>query len=683
MHEQLNTQILQDILTRVKDQVQLDGYQLTIHYQDTEPCLTAVLPQPCCSSMCGPLCGSAFTSHLDLVLDLANTEEQAAVFRCPAGLLGFAVKLRQGTHTNCFLVAAGVREPTLDLFRLEKVSHFAGIDPFDLLEHTQNLPIATEADVHTLARQVFVAARTLQSGEPSTSAATDATDRLQLVTTISACLDGAETVAEVFTLLQETIGILFDVPDIAAAVLDHDSGQFAVQGTWGSPLDYGIIRPETMALIFPKNRPTKLLLAADTLSNLLPHSPARKATGQSITGTDGLLGALFFIDREFSSTEYLLVDLLVGRASQRLTMLHQQLEFTRKSAMLDRFLAMISSLALTEGQELYDLVLQMASELTDASTGSLMLLEEGQESLQIKSSLGMSPHLMKAMNIRVGSGIAGKVAQSGHPLLVRDIEKDARVSAANRPRFKTKSFISLPLFTRVRVSGVLNLSDKRNLGAFTDADLKLLTPFANHISIMMQRSSNQEQLVRLERLSITDPLTELYNRRFLERRMQEEINRSVRNELPLAVLMIDLDHFKTYNDLCGHVAGDTVLQKVATILCLSVRDMDVVTRYGGEEFCVLLPGTAPQEAAFVANRIRHDIQREQIHGAERLPFGRLTASIGIASFPADASTATTLVNAADIALYAAKSGGRNQVAMFSDITMPARGSNPPGIPLLA
>jgi diguanylate cyclase (GGDEF)-like protein len=615
-------------------------------------------------------------------LDQASTAEQAAVFRCPAGLLGFAVKLRQGTHANCFLVAAGVREPTLDLFRLEKVSHFAGIDPFDLLEHTQKLPVTTEADVHTLARQVFVAARAL-TGEPTASATTDATDRLQLVTTISACLDEAETVTEVFTLLQETIGILFDVPDIAAAVLDHDSGQFAVQGTWGSPLDYGSIRPETMALIFPKGRPTKLLLMEDALSNLLPHSLARKATCQSITGTECLLGALFFIDREFSSAEYLLVDLLVGRATQRLTMLHQQLEFTRKGAMLDRFLAMISSLALTEGQELYDLVLQMASELTDASTGSLMLLEEGQESLQIKSSLGMSPHLMKAMNVRVGSGIAGKVAQSGHPLLVRDIEKDARVSTTNRPRFKTKSFISLPLFTRVRVSGVLNLSDKRNLGAFTDADLKLLTPFANHISIMMQRSSNQEQLVRLERLSITDPLTELYNRRFLERRMQEEINRSVRNELPLAVLMIDLDHFKTYNDLCGHVAGDTVLQKVATILCLSVRDMDVVTRYGGEEFCILLPGTSPKEAAFVANRIRHDIQREQIHGAARLPFGRLTASIGIASFPEDASTSTTLVNAADIALYAAKSGGRNQVAMFSDITMPARGNNPPGMPLLA
>jgi diguanylate cyclase (GGDEF)-like protein len=217
----------------------------------------------------------------------------------------------------------------------------------------------------------------------------------------------------------------------------------------------------------------------------------------------------------------------------------------------------------------------------------------------------------------------------------------------------------------VRVSGVLNLSDKRNQGIFTNSDMELLTPFASHIAAMMQKNSVQEQVAMLERLSITDPLTELYNRRFLERRMEEEINRSMRNGSTLTIMMIDLDHFKTYNDLCGHIAGDRALEKVARVLCASVRDMDVVTRYGGEEFCVLLPGTTKRESLFVANRIRRDIENELFPGEEKLPFGRLTTSIGISSFPGDGVTATAVINAADIALYEAKSAGRNRIMIFS------------------
>ena len=163
---------------------------------------------------------------------------------------------------------------------------------------------------------------------------------------------------------------------------------------------------------------------------------------------------------------------------------------------------------------------------------------------------------------------------------------------------------------------------------------------------------------------MTDPLTGLYNRRFLEKRMEQEISRSLRQDLALTVVLLDLDNFKHYNDLCGHLAGDKALKRTARILQHSAREMDIVTRYGGEEFCILLPGTSKKESLLVAERIRHAIEKESFPREQSLPSGRLTASMGIATFPADGNTPRALINAADIALYRAKTEGRNRTIQF-------------------
>jgi diguanylate cyclase (GGDEF)-like protein len=258
------------------------------------------------------------------------------------------------------------------------------------------------------------------------------------------------------------------------------------------------------------------------------------------------------------------------------------------------------------------------------------------------------------------------VAASGRPLLVNDIENDTRISTRNRPRFKTKSFISIPLVFKKITLGVLNLSDKENGEIFDERDLDVITRFGNHAAAMIHRANALERSEILEQLAVTDPLTELYNRRFLIRRMDEELNRSRRQNVHLTVMIIDLDNFKIYNDLCGHVAGDKALKKVGRILKSSVREMDVVARYGGEEFCVILPGTAKMESLFVAERIRRTIDKESFPGEEGLPLEHLTASIGISSFPEDGDSITPLINSADTALYQAKKAGRNRIVVFHD-----------------
>lgn len=165
------------------------------------------------------------------------------------------------------------------------------------------------------------------------------------------------------------------------------------------------------------------------------------------------------------------------------------------------------------------------------------------------------------------------------------------------------------------------------------------------------RKQNEE----LERLSTSDALTGLYNRRYLTQRLSEELVRSYRHKGAFSVLMADVDEFKKYNDAFGHPAGDEVLKKVANILLNSTRSVDCTARYGGEEFAVLLTGTSGEVAHEVAERIRARVEAHEFAGR------RITLSIGIAEFPENGQTADEVISHADEALYAAKRGGRNRV----------------------
>ena len=313
-------------------------------------------------------------------------------------------------------------------------------------------------------------------------------------------------------------------------------------------------------------------------------------------------------------------------------------------------------------EDLYRNILEVAADLLRASQGSVMLIDENGEDIHVVRTKGMSTEIASLLRLQVGVGIAGKVARSGTALLVSDVEKDLRLAfMRNRPRFKSKSLLSVPLKLNEKVLGVLNLSDKRDLTPFSEQDLDLLTSFSILASLMVERSHVMEEAYRFERLSLTDPLTGSYNRRFLNIRIEEEINRSRRQGLEFSVLFLDLDHFKNYNDRFGHLAGDEALCKTAEIIKAALRGMDIVARFGGEEFCALLPGASRQLALPVAERIREGVERERFSGGAGSLEGRLTASIGIACFPEDGNTLTSLLHASDNALYQAKANGRNLI----------------------
>jgi diguanylate cyclase (GGDEF)-like protein len=206
--------------------------------------------------------------------------------------------------------------------------------------------------------------------------------------------------------------------------------------------------------------------------------------------------------------------------------------------------------------------------------------------------------------------------------------------------------------------GVLHVWSERP-NAFREEDQQLALAFADQVGLAIQRALLFEEI---NRLAITDPLTGVFNVRRLELSLTDEMNRGRRYKRPVSFLMIDVDDLKSYNDTLGHQQGDIVLSQIASIVDSTTREVDKVFRYGGDEFCVILPETDTGEATVVAEKLRRAVAEFHFSGEEKIPSGNITISIGVASFPKDSEEEGSLILKADLALYAAKQKGRNAVS---------------------
>jgi two-component system cell cycle response regulator len=302
---------------------------------------------------------------------------------------------------------------------------------------------------------------------------------------------------------------------------------------------------------------------------------------------------------------------------------------------------------------LLNVVLETAT-ATLAARAGVVLYRSG-DSMQLMAEQGLHEAGLIAPAVVVpGRGVLGRVVSRGTPVRGRIGTGDLLMPVEGEP--VEGDVMAVPLVSMGLTVGAVALYDRIDRRPFDATDEDALTTLAQQASIAIDNVHLHNEA---QRLSTTDPLTGLWNFRYLSMSLAREIERSTRFDRPLAVLMLDLDHFKLVNDVHGHARGDTVLRELASRVQEQIREVDTFARYGGEEFVVVLPETTVEGAAQLADRICQAVRREPFWAEGEEPLD-ITVSVGGAAFPEHGSSPATLMRAADRALYVAKGAGRDQ-----------------------
>jgi diguanylate cyclase (GGDEF)-like protein len=344
------------------------------------------------------------------------------------------------------------------------------------------------------------------------------------------------------------------------------------------------------------------------------------------------------------------------RVSRRVPLSKQLRRVTQRLAVLTDIVKTANSIL--EPRKVIETIMTRIQQLIPSEAWSMLMVDEEKQELTFELALGEKAKDVQGFRVKIGEGIAGWVAQTGKPTIVNDVSRDPRFARRfdSETHFKTRSILCAPLISRGRTIGVVQVINRRG-GRFTQADLDLLLTLVEPCAIAIE---NAILFQRTEQLTITDDLTKLFNSRYLNVYIGREIKRCKRHGIPLSIIFLDLDGFKSVNDQHGHLAGSRTLTEVGGILAEAVRESDILARYGGDEFVVVLPETPPGGALVIAERIRRAIASHPFLREEGLE-ARISASFGIASYPDHALTPEGLIQKADQAMYRVKEKDKNGI----------------------
>lgn len=387
-----------------------------------------------------------------------------------------------------------------------------------------------------------------------------------------------------------------------------------------------------------------------------------------VLGLDLLVGAALVgvagIQQRRRSRSLLRLTQKVGDLDEELYLKDQALHISRQSReslqrKLDRYQQLqavaehLSRMVALE--DICQLAVDRTFELIGKSGACLLFLVD-KERQELALYASRKAPGVPAIRSKLGDQFDRYVLRTHRPLLVNDVRRDFRFSGPGPTERPLGSVIACPLFVAQSAEGVLRL-DSHETGAYTQDDLRFLDILLDLVDTAL---ANAHLFAQTQQLAITDGLTGLYRRQPFFDQLTRELARANRTHEPLAVLMLDIDDFKPYNDTYGHSAGDVVLKTVAELMRQAAPPDGMCARYGGEEFAVLLPKASREDATQIAERVRQAVAQQVKavgHGAGR----PVTASLGVAVFPDDAQSELELVRQADQRLYQAKRAGKNRV----------------------
>jgi len=350
----------------------------------------------------------------------------------------------------------------------------------------------------------------------------------------------------------------------------------------------------------------------------------------------------------------------VAESTAQLEVANQRLEISlARERQLDAFVRAL--VHCPDAPSLHSLIIQTMARAVGADIGAIALPMAGESLLGVTATYGYPSVVVEHVRQAPGEGILGRVFSTGQAIVVRDVAEQP--DHARRRRYRSSSYLAFPLTGPVGVLAVIAVTDKARGGPFDDRDLEILMSFGAPASLALGREELRERTRDLAHQATIDGLTSLFNRRYFETRLEQEIQRQRRHFDELSLLMVDLDNFKDLNDTQGHLVGDRVLREVADILRRAVRIFDVCARYGGEEFVILMPGANASTALRIAERIRRQVEQHFASGLRSGSPVSPTVSVGVSSAQ-PSTTRETLIAQADSALFQAKGAGKNVVCVY-------------------
>lgn len=303
-------------------------------------------------------------------------------------------------------------------------------------------------------------------------------------------------------------------------------------------------------------------------------------------------------------------------------------------------------------------ILTSAMRFAETPAGSVALYDDRKRELSLHAHAGLSANFVRKERWDVHpGGLTERVLQGGEILIVEDTAATDFFKSPIAVEEGIRSLVCIPLAVQGRTVGILYLDDfvPRRFDREKLHLLDVLSSFAA-MAIYNAKLHNRTKL-----MAITDALTGLYNHRYFQQMFGQELGRARRYGKPLAIIMLDVDDFKKFNDAYGHANGDLVLAAIGETVTATLRRVDYAFRYGGEEFVVLLPETAPESALQVAERLRERIESETTDVLRGIAEQGVTVSVGVASYPEDGTRREELFQVVDGLLYRAKGQGKNRV----------------------